>query len=87
MTTSQGTQFGIHLPVRVIGDGQTPGVPARAKLLDEIAVAAGESGFRSLWITDHLLYLDPWMDAILFLASVAGRDPAFGIGGGPGEHT
>ena len=79
VTTSQGTQFGIHLPVRVIGDGQTPGVPARAKLLDEIAVAAGESGFRSLWITDHLLYLDPWMDAILFLASVAGRAEQYGL--------
>ena len=79
MTTNQDTQFGIHLPVRVIGDGQTPGVPARAKLLDEIAVAAGESGFRSLWITDHLLYLDPWMDAILLLASVAGRAEQYGL--------
>ena len=79
MTTSQATQFGIHLPVRVIGDGRTPGVPARAKLLDEMAVAAGESGFRSLWITDHLLYLDPWMDAILFLASVAGRAEQYGL--------
>ena len=79
MTTNQGTQFGIHLPVRVISDGQTPGVPARAKLLDEMAVAAGESGFRSLWITDHLLYLDPWMDAVLFLASVAGRAEEYGL--------
>ena len=79
MTTSQATQFGIHLPVRVISDGQTPGMPARAKLLDEMAVAAGESGFRSLWITDHLLYLDPWMDAILFLASVAGRAEQYGL--------
>ena len=65
--------------MRVISDGQTAGVPARAKLLDEMAVAAGESGFRSLWITDHLLYLDPWMDAILFLASVAGRAEEHGL--------
>lgn len=79
MSTSEGTQFGIHLPVRVISDGQTAGVPARAKLLDEMAVAAGESGFRSLWITDHLLYLDPWMDAVLFLASVAGRAEQYGL--------
>ncbi len=79
MTSSQSTQFGIHLPVRVTSDGQTPGVPARAKLLDEMAVAAGESGFRSLWITDHLLYLDPWMDAVLFLASVAGRAEQYGL--------
>ena len=79
VTTNQDTQFGIHLPVRVISDGETAGEPARAKLLDEMAVAAGESGFRALWITDHLLYLDPWMDAVLFLASVAGRAEQYGL--------
>ena len=73
------THFGIHLPVRLISDGRTPAVPARAQLLDEIAVAAGESGFRSLWITDHFLYLDPWMDALLLLASVAGRAEQYNL--------
>ena len=79
MSSNQTTEFGIHLPVRVISDGQAPGVPARAGLLEEIADASAESGFRSLWITDHLLYLDPWMDSMLLLAAVASRAERHGL--------
>ena len=57
--TRHSTQFGVHLPVRVISDGRQPGVPARAQLLEEIADAAAAHGFSSLWITDHLLRNEP----------------------------
>lgn len=79
MTTSHNIQFGVHLPVRVISDGKQPGVPATARLLEEMADAAAAHGFSSLWITDHLLYQDPWMDAMLFLAAAAGRAEKHGL--------
>ena len=63
--------FGVHLPVRMLAGGD-PVLPS-PRLLEQIADAAGGSGFSALWVTDHIVYPDPWMDCLLMLAAVAGR--------------
>ncbi|MCI0799946.1 MAG: LLM class flavin-dependent oxidoreductase [Chloroflexi bacterium] len=63
--------FGIHLPVRML-----PGVdhqPPSAAQLNDVVDAAKDAGFSAVWITDHIVYMDPWMDCMLLLASIAGR--------------
>ena len=69
--------FGIHLPVRML-----PGVdhqPPSAAQLNDVVDAAKEAGFSAVWITDHIVYMDPWMDCMLLLASIAGRAGQHGL--------
>ena len=63
--------FGAHLPCRVLPGGDPE--PASHALLTQVADAAAASGYSSLWITDHIVFFDPWMDCLLLLAAVAGK--------------
>ncbi len=69
--------FGVHLPVRMLPGAETQ--PASAVLLQEMVDAAKEAGFASLWVTDHIVYWDPWMDGMLLLAAIAGRAREHGL--------
>ncbi len=69
--------FGAHLPCRVLPGGDPE--PASHDLLIQIADAAAASGYSSLWVTDHIVYFDPWMDCMLLLAAVAGRAKEHGL--------
>ena len=71
------TTFGAHLPARVLPGGDPE--PASADLLNQIADAAAGSGYSSLWITDHIIYFDPWMDCLMLLAAVAGKAKEHGL--------
>ncbi|SVD96658.1 uncharacterized protein METZ01_LOCUS449512, partial [marine metagenome] len=68
---SNGVTFGVHLPVRMLpGTGSNP---PSASLLTETVEASKQSGFSSVWVTDHIVYMDPWLDCLMMLAAVAGR--------------
>ena len=72
-----GVTFGVHLPVRML-----PGAgidPPSAALLTDTVDAAKESGFSSVWVTDHIAYMDPWLDCLMMLAAVAGRANEHGM--------
>ena len=72
-----GATFGVHLPVRML-----PGAgidPPSAALLTDTVDAAKESGFSSVWVTDHIAYMDPWLDCLMMLAAVAGRANEHGM--------
>ena len=66
-----GVCFGIHLPTRMLSGGDPQ--PAATPLLDDMLEAAENAGFKSIWVTDHVVYFDPWMDCMLLLAAVAGK--------------
>ena len=66
-----GVSFGIHLPTRVLTGGDPQ--PASPDLLTGMVDAAKDAGFTSVWVTDHIVFFDPWMDCMLLLASIAGR--------------
>ena len=70
--------FGVHLPTRML-----PGVesrpPSHQDLID-IVDSAKEAGFNAIWVTDHIVYSDPWMDCMLLLAAIAGRAGEHGLG-------
>jgi alkanesulfonate monooxygenase SsuD/methylene tetrahydromethanopterin reductase-like flavin-dependent oxidoreductase (luciferase family) len=76
MATHQ-TSFGIHLPVRILPGGEP--LPASPDRLVEMVDAAKEAGFASVWVTDHIVYSDPWMDCMLLLAVVAGAARKHGL--------
>ena len=65
------TTFGIHLPVRALPGGDQ--TPPTAALLAEIVEAATGSGFRSVWVTDHIVWFNPWIDCLAALAAIAGQ--------------
>jgi alkanesulfonate monooxygenase SsuD/methylene tetrahydromethanopterin reductase-like flavin-dependent oxidoreductase (luciferase family) len=69
--------FGIHLPVRVLPGGDT--APATAELLGETVEAAAASGFESVWVTDHIVWFDPWMDCLVVLGAVVERTARLGM--------
>src|SRR5262249_46474344 len=75
--TRPGISFGVHLPSRMLPGGERQ--PASAKLLIKMSDAAKEAGLASLWVTDHIVYSDPWMDCMLLLAAVAGRASQHGL--------
>ena len=72
-----GVSFGIHLPTRMLTGGEAD--PASAELLAEIADTARGTGFSSIWVTDHIVFFDPWLDCMLLLAAVAGRAKEHGL--------
>ena len=72
-----GVSFGIHLPTRMLTGGEAD--PASAELLVEMADTARETGFSSMWVTDHIVYFDPWLDCMLLLTVVAGRAKEHGL--------
>src|ERR687895_375282 len=76
MANSQAS-FGIHLPVRMLPGGEVQ--PASPDLLLEMVDAAKGAGFASVWVTDHIVYSDPWMDCMLLLAVVAGAARKHGL--------
>jgi alkanesulfonate monooxygenase SsuD/methylene tetrahydromethanopterin reductase-like flavin-dependent oxidoreductase (luciferase family) len=45
----------------------------------DVVDAAKEAGFTSIWVTDHIVYFDPWMDCMLLLAAIAGRAREHGL--------
>ena len=63
--------FGLHLPTRMLSGGEAQ--PASPSLLAGMVDAAGDAGFESIWVTDHIVYFDPWMDCLLLLAAIAGK--------------
>ena len=69
--------FGVHLPCRVLPGGDPE--PASSNLLNQFVETAGGSGFKSIWVADHIVYFDPWMDCLLLLAAVAGRAKEHGL--------
>ena len=73
MTSRPKVEFGFHLPARVISDGRSQPAPASHEHLTSIASEASANGYASIWVTDHIVYFDPWMDCLLLLASVAGH--------------
>jgi alkanesulfonate monooxygenase SsuD/methylene tetrahydromethanopterin reductase-like flavin-dependent oxidoreductase (luciferase family) len=76
MASSQ-VSFGIHLPVRMLPGGEPQ--PASSNLLLEMVDAAKGAGFGSIWVTDHIVYPDPWMDCMLLLAAIAGAAGRHGL--------
>ena len=64
-----GVSFGVHLPSRALRGGDPE--PVTPTLLAGIVDSAKEAGFNSVWVTDHIVYFDPWMDCMLLLAAVA----------------
>lgn len=69
--TDANVTFGIHLPVRALPGGDQ--APPTAALLSEIVEAGRDSGFKSVWVTDHIVYFNPWMDCLSMLAAIAGK--------------
>lgn len=67
-------EFGIHLPVRVLPGSD--GKPATARDLVEIIETAAGSGFTHVWVTDHIIWFNPWMDCLILLGAVAERAAA-----------
>jgi len=72
-----GVSFGIHLPVRIL-PGAGPNPPSAALLVDTVD-AAKKSGFSSVWVTDHIVYMDPWLDCMMMLAAIAGQANNLGM--------
>ena len=70
--------FGVHLPTRMLPGVESP-TPSHRDLV-EIVDSANEAGFKAIWVTDHIVYSDPWMDCMLLLAAVAGRAGEHGLG-------
>ena len=73
MSSRPPIQFGVHLPVRVMTAGKGEGSPASHSLLAGIVGEAASQGYTAFWVTDHIVFQDPWMDCLLMLASVAGQ--------------
>ena len=72
-----GVSFGVHLPVRTLpGTGPQP---ASHDLLIDTVDAAKEAGLSAIWVTDHIVFMDPWMDCMLLLAAVAGKAKEHGL--------
>ena len=63
--------FGVHLPTRMLTGGESE--PPTPDLLNQMVDSAKDSGFSSIWVTDHIVFFDPWLDCMLLLASIAGR--------------
>ena len=63
--------FGVHLPTRMLTGGKAE--PPTPELLNQMVDSAKDSGFSSIWVTDHIVFFDPWLDCMLLLASIAGR--------------
>ena len=63
--------FGVHLPTRMLTGGESE--PPTPELLNQMVDTAKDSGFTSIWVTDHIVFFDPWLDCMLLLASIAGR--------------
>jgi alkanesulfonate monooxygenase SsuD/methylene tetrahydromethanopterin reductase-like flavin-dependent oxidoreductase (luciferase family) len=76
MASSQAS-FGIHLPARMLPGGEPQ--PASSNLLLEMVDAAKGARFGSIWVTDHIVYPDPWMDCMLLLAAIAGAAGRHGL--------
>ena len=70
--------FGVHLPARIL-DGGRQSETFSHSLLVNMVDAAKEAGIASLWVTDHIVYSDPWMDCMLLLGAVAGRAGQLGL--------
>ena len=75
--SSNGVSFGVHLPVRMLPGAESQ-PPSPGQLADTVD-AAKDAGFSSIWVTDHIVYMDPWMDCMLMLASIAGRAKEHGL--------
>lgn len=69
--------FGLHLPTRTLTGGDPQ--PASSGLLSSMLDAAKDAGFGSIWVTDHIVYFDPWMDCMLLLAAVADKASNYGL--------
>jgi alkanesulfonate monooxygenase SsuD/methylene tetrahydromethanopterin reductase-like flavin-dependent oxidoreductase (luciferase family) len=69
--TNPAPEFGIHLPVRVLPGSD--GKPATARELVEIVETAAGVGFTHVWVTDHIVWFNPWMDCLILLGAVAER--------------
>ena len=88
--SGSGVSFGVHLPTRILSGGAPE--PASPSLLAGIVDSAKDAGVTSLWVTDHIVYFDPWMDCMLLLAAVArqakeqGLTIATGVVGLPLRH-
>ena len=74
--------FGIHLPVRMLTCGEPE--PPSANLLLDMVGAARDAGFGSVWVTDHVVFYDPWMDSMMALAVIAGKAQEAGMTIGTG---
>ena len=69
--------FGLRLPTRMLAGGDPQ--PASPRLLANMLDAAKDAGFESIWVTDHIVYFDPWMDCMLLLAAVADKANDHGL--------
>ncbi len=74
---SSSVSFGVHLPTRMLTGGEPE--TATPELLTGMADAANDAGFASIWVTDHIVFFDPWLDCMLLLAAVAGRAKQHGL--------
>ena len=70
-TAVSGVSFGVHLPCRTLPGGKSHS--ASYDLLVSMVDAAKATGCTSIWVTDHIIYPDPWVDCLLLLAAIAGR--------------
>jgi alkanesulfonate monooxygenase SsuD/methylene tetrahydromethanopterin reductase-like flavin-dependent oxidoreductase (luciferase family) len=74
---ASGVSFGVHLLTRMLPG--TEAEPAPYNNLSDIVDAAKQSGFASIWVTDHIVYADPWMDCLLTLSAIAGQAKEHGL--------
>ena len=66
-----GISFGIHLPTRSLREREPE--PPAPELLNWMVDSARDAGFSSEWVTDHVVFFDPWLDWMLLSASIVGR--------------
>ena len=57
---------------------ESHGLPSH-ELLIAIVDEARRAGVASIWVTDHIIYTDPWMDCLMLLAAIAGRAREHGL--------
>jgi alkanesulfonate monooxygenase SsuD/methylene tetrahydromethanopterin reductase-like flavin-dependent oxidoreductase (luciferase family) len=74
---SSGVSFGVHLPTRILPSAGA-GPPSHNDLNDMVD-AAKEAGFAAIWVTDHIVYVDPWMDCLLMLSAICGKAKEHGL--------
>jgi alkanesulfonate monooxygenase SsuD/methylene tetrahydromethanopterin reductase-like flavin-dependent oxidoreductase (luciferase family) len=74
---SSSVSFGVHLPTRMLPGGEVR--PPSHKDLNDIVDSAKQAGFAAVWVTDHIVYVDPWMDCLLMLSAIAGKAKEHGL--------
>lgn len=66
----------------VVGSGQQPARMPEASFFRDVAAAAEELGYDSLWSTDHISFINPILEGLVALAFFAGATRRITLGTG-----